>query len=113
MTTEEIKAINNRIAELEKAKNELEEEKKEFEKNLNEHFKAKKEPISAELKVLKNKVRWYNYANKHYEYKDYSTSLAVQLFGKRAKDLTPEEKKEYNRLMAQKTRNKMRKQVDK
>lgn len=41
MTIEEIKAINNRIAELEKAKNELKEEKKSLEKKLNEHFKAR------------------------------------------------------------------------
>lgn len=34
MTIEEIKEINNRIAELEKAKNELKEEKKSLEKNL-------------------------------------------------------------------------------
>ena len=112
MTIEEIKAINNRIAELEKAKNELKEEKKSLEKKLNEHIKARKEPVLAELRVLKNKVRWYNYANEHYDYKNYSTSPAVQLFGKRAKDLTPEEKKEYNRLMVQKTRSKRRKQVE-
>lgn len=100
ITPKEQQAITDRIAELESQKDNLSMELEEFKNKL----QLRKNEISAELRVLKRKVAWYKYAASHYESKDYSTSPAMQLFGKRAKDLTPEEKKEYNRLMTQKSR---------
>lgn len=100
MTPEDQKAIIDKISELESQKDNLSTELTDFKSKL----KLRRNEISSELRELKKKVRWYEYANKHYEYKDYSTSPAVQLFGKRAKDLTPEEKKEYQRIMTQKCR---------
>lgn len=102
MKPEDIKEIENKILELEKKKDDLSKEFECFKKNI----KLRKNEISAEMRKLKNKIRWYKYANEHYNYKDYSESPSVQLFGKRAKDLTPEEKREYQRIMTRKSRQK-------
>lgn len=45
-------------------------------------------------KKLTNKVRWYEYTEKDVR-KDYTDSIAFQMFGKRLKDLTEREKREY------------------
>ena len=86
-TPEEIQAINDRIAELE----------------------TKKKSIAVELKKLKKQVAWSKYSERYYTPADHSQDLAVQMFGKRLKDLSPEERKAYNRMVTQKTRARRRK----
>lgn len=99
-THEEIKAIEDRISELERNKRELDIDLEEYKNRI----KQTKKSISIEISKLKRKIDSYKYYRSNYDLKDYSTSPAFQLFGKRAKDLTPEEKKEYQRIMTQKSR---------
>ena len=61
--------------------------------------------LQEKRKKLKNKIRWYDYT-KDKPQNQYVGGFSQQHFGKRAKDLTPEEKKEYNRLLTQKSRQK-------
>lgn len=105
-TPEQWKAINDRVAELETQKKNLSLELEEFKRQLN----LRKKTIVTELNALKKKVHYRKFYEQHYGLKDYSTSPAVQLFGKREKDLTPEERREYNKLMMREYRNKRRKQ---
>lgn len=70
--------------------------KLEFEKkikSLKDEYAKKKKEILDKKAVLVKKIRWQEFSKTHYTPKDLSNSLAFQLFGKRAKDLTPEEKK--------------------
>ena len=61
--------------------------------------------LQEKRKRLKNRIRWYDYT-KNKPQEQYISGFSQQHFGKRAKDLTPEEKKEYNRLLTQKSRQK-------
>ena len=55
---------------------------------------------------LKKRIDWYKQSqNLSHSYRQ---GLAFQLFGKRMKDLTPEELREYNRISARKSRQKMK-----
>lgn len=105
-TPEEIQAINNRIAELETQRNALPLELEEFKRKLS----LRKQAISTELKALRKKIAWRKYSEQHYTYADHSQDIAVQMFGKRLRDLSPEERKAYNRVRAQQSRAKRRKQ---
>lgn len=51
-----------------------------------------------------NQKRWEKYASKTYVPVDHSRDLAMQMFGKRRRDLTPEEMREYNRECARRSR---------
>lgn len=51
-----------------------------------------------------NQKRWAKYAEKTYVPVDHSQDRAMQMFGKRLRDLTPEEKREYNRESARRSR---------
>ena len=61
--------------------------------------------LQEKRKKLKNKIRWYDYT-KDKPQNQYAGGFSQQHFGKRAKDLTPEEKREYHKLLAQKSRQK-------
>jgi hypothetical protein len=63
--------------------------------------------LQEKRKKLKNKIRWYDYT-KNKPQNQYINGFSQQYFGKRAKDLSPEEKKEYQRLLTQKSRQKNR-----
>ena len=52
--------------------------------------------LRAEKKKLVDKIRWYEYTEKDNR-KDYTKTLAFQMFGKRLKDLTEDEKREYGK----------------
>jgi hypothetical protein len=54
-------------------------------------------------KKLTNKVRWYEYTEKDVR-KDYTDSIAFQMFGKRLKDLTEREKREYTKECTRRSR---------
>ena len=75
-------------------------------KALKEEYAKKKKEILGKKAVLVKKIRWQEFSNSHYERKDWSNSFCVQHFGKRAKDLTPEERKEYQRLQTKMSREK-------
>lgn len=51
-----------------------------------------------------NAARWRKYAETNYVPVDHSNDLAVRMFGKRLRDLTPDEKREYNRLRTRESR---------
>lgn len=88
---------------------------------LREETEAEIARIRAEAKVretalrerrakLKNKVRWRDYAKEKYVPVDHSEDKAMKMFGKRLKDLTPEELREYNRLCARMSRERRKKE---
>ena len=104
-TPEELQAIQDRIAELENQRSALPLELEEFKRQLN----LRKQVINAELKALRKKMAWHKYSEQHYNYADHSQDIAVQMFGKRLKDLSPEETREYNRVRAQQSRARRRK----
>lgn len=103
-TPEEIQAIHDRIAELESQRNALPLELEAFKRKLS----LRKRAISKELRTLKRKTYWQKYHQPHYNYIDHSQDISVQMFGKRLKDLSPEETREYNRVRMQASRNKRR-----
>ena len=55
--------------------------------------------------LIKRKISWYEYSNEKLLH-SYRQGLSYELFGKRKKDLTEEELKEYNRISAKRTREK-------
>lgn len=61
-----------------------------------ENIKEKITLLREEKKRLIDRVRWYEYTEQD-KRKDYTKTLAFQMFGKRLKDLTEDEKKEYGR----------------
>lgn len=75
-------------------------------KVLKEKYKKNKKAILDKKANFVKKIRWQEFSNSHYEKKDWSNSFCVQHFGKRAKDLTPEERKEYQRLQTKMSREK-------
>lgn len=60
----------------------------------------------AELRRKKNLLlrRFYYYKHRNDNVRDYKKGLAVQLFGKRQKDLNDEERKEYQRVRKRNSR---------
>ena len=76
-------------------------------------LKAEYEEIDKQCKALreyrtklKKRLDWYRQTQSLSH--SYRQGLAFQLFGKRVKDLTPEELREYNRISARKSRQKMK-----
>ena len=63
-------------------------------------------PTINEIRGLKRRVRWYEYSDS--TLKDHTTDYAVKMFGKRFKDLTAEEKREYKRTTTRMYREKAR-----
>lgn len=61
-----------------------------------ENIKEKITLLREEKKRLIDRVRWYEYTERD-KRKDYTKTLAFQMFGKRLKDLTEDEKKAYRR----------------
>ena len=57
--------------------------------------------------LIKRKISWYEYSNEKLLH-SYRQGLSYELFGKRKKDLTKEELKEYNRISARRTREKQK-----
>lgn len=62
-----------------------------------EHLKQEISKLRDEKEKLANKVRWYEYSREKFTPKDYTKSIAFLMFGKRLKDLTDEERRQYNR----------------
>lgn len=54
--------------------------------------------------VSYNQKRWADYSARTYIPQDHSNDLAVKMFGKRLRDLTSEEKREYNKLRTRESR---------
>lgn len=88
---------------------------------LKEETEAEIARIRAEAKVretelrerrakLKSKVRWRDYAKENYVHVDHSADKAMKMFGKRLKDLTPEELREYNRHCTRMSRERRKKE---
>lgn len=107
-TPEELQAINDRIAELETQKNNLPLELEDFKRQI----KERKQTITAEINKLKRKIAWQKFSEQHYTPANHDNDIAVQMFGKRLRDLSPEEKKEYNRIRTQQSRARRRKQSE-
>ena len=63
-----------------------------------------------EESALKKRIDWYNYSKSRSN--SYKQGLAYQLFGKRMKDLTPEELREYNRISASRSRKKAKESAE-
>ena len=63
-------------------------------------------PTINEIRELKRRVHWYEYSDG--TLKDHTTDFAVKMFGKRFKDLTAEEKREYKRTTTRMYREKAR-----
>lgn len=57
--------------------------------------------------LIKRKISWYEYSNGKLLH-SYRQGLSYELFGKRKKDLTKEELKEYNRVSAKRTRERIK-----
>ena len=57
--------------------------------------------------LIKRRIAWYEYSNEKLLH-SYRQGLSFELFGKRKKDLTKEELKEYNRISAKRTRERMK-----
>ena len=107
-TPEEWQAIESRIAELETQRNNLPLELEDFKRQIKERKKA----ITAEITRLKKKIAWREFSEQHYTPANHDNDIAVQMFGKRLRDLSSEEKKEYNRIRTQQSRARRRKQND-
>lgn len=103
-TPEELQAINDRIAELETQRNNLPLELEEFKRQI----QLRKKAITAEIIKLKKKIAWSKFSEQHYTPANHDNDIAVQMFGKRLRDLSPEERKEYNRIRTQQSRAKRR-----
>ena len=63
-------------------------------------------PTINEIRGLKRRVYWYEYSDS--TLKDHTADFAVRMFGKRFKDLTAEEKREYKRATTRMYREKAR-----
>lgn len=63
-------------------------------------------PTINEIRGLKRRVYWYEYSDS--TLKDHTADFAVRMFGKRFKDLTAEEKREYKRTTTRMYREKAR-----
>ena len=87
------------VEEYENLKENLEEAEKKYQK-------AKKERDD-----IKKRIRWYEESQSRLSMK-YKEGRAYKMFGKRAKDLSVEEKQEYNRIMAQESRNRIKRGED-
>lgn len=86
-----------------------EEEYRQLEREYEEvdqQYKAIRERRAA----LKKRIDWYNYSKSRSN--SYKQGLAYQLFGKRMKDLTPEELREYNRISASRSRKKAKESAE-
>ena len=59
--------------------------------------------------VSYNVERWRKYTEANYVPVDHSNDMAVQMFGKRLRDLSPDEKREYNRLRTRESRERRKK----
>lgn len=91
LLTKEINGINKRIEEYKK-----------------EQLLYKK-TLRKQRATLVRKIAWQEYSEKNFIKKDYTKTLAFELFGKRLKDLTKEEKREYNKILTRKIRQKNKK----
>lgn len=71
-----------------------------------ERLKKEIKQLQTVKKKLADKVRWYDYSKDKLSSNDYENGFAVKHFGKRYKQLTPDELKEYRRLQANRSRHK-------
>lgn len=93
-------------AKIEKIKQELTKELAE----IKDENKAQKTALTKELNKVKKQIKWHEFYSTSYGYKDHTNSLAYQMFGKRLKDLTDEEKAEYNKITTQQSRERKKEQ---
>ena len=101
---EELLTINEKILEFDNAIKKLQNETKNFIKNYIKQKKAEEKILREERAKLLKIVSWQKYYNETHQKKDATQTKAYKLFGKAYKDLTLEEKKEYNRISQRKTR---------
>lgn len=78
-------------------------------KVLKEKYKKDKRDILDKKAKFVKKIKWQEFSNSHYTKKDYAGTIAYKLFGKRKKDLTEEERKEYNRICTRLSRERNKK----
>lgn len=84
---------------------EFEELKKQYDE-LDNQYKDIKEKRA----LVKRKIDWYTYSKDIMRH-SYRQGLSYELFGKRKKDLSPEELREYNRISARRSREKLKEQM--
>lgn len=70
-----------------------------------ERLKKEIKQLQTQKKRLADKVRWYDYTKDKLSTK-HTNGFAFQHFGKRFKELTPDELREYRRLQANNSRHK-------
>lgn len=70
-----------------------------------ELLKKQIKQLQAEKKKLTDKVRWFDYSKDKLKY-EHVNGFAYQHFGKRHKDLTEDERREYHRLCQYQRRHK-------
>ena len=70
-----------------------------------ERLKNEIKQLQTQKKRLTDKVRWYDYSKDKLS-SNYTSGFAVQHFGKRFKELTPDELREYRREQANRSRHK-------
>ena len=97
------------MAKNEKIKQELMQELAE----IKDENKAQKTALTKELNKVKKQIKWHEFYSTTYGREDHTNGLAMQLFGKRQKDLTEEEKAEYNRITTRKSRERRKREAKK
>lgn len=80
----------------------IEEEKNQRICNVKNYYKNEKMKVKKQIALIKRRIYWHN--NNKYKQKDYSNTIAWEMFGKRLRDLTIEEKREYNKIRTRKSR---------
>lgn len=81
--------------------------KKQMEESIQEYsvkIQELKKELCAERRAVSKQLAYKAFADKHPKPKEYSLTLAMELFGKRYKDLTAEEKRKYGNYTARKYR---------
>jgi septal ring factor EnvC (AmiA/AmiB activator) len=105
MTQEELKKFENDIENLSKEISRIYEDIEIFTLQMKKRAKKLREKRAR----LAKRVKWHYFSERHYEKKDYSKTLAFEMFGKRYKDLTIEELREYKKVITRKVREKYKK----
>ena len=107
---EEFSTINKKILDLDNAIKKLQTETKNFIDNYIKQKKGEEKILREERAKLLKIVNWQKYYNKTHQKKDATQTKVYKLFGKAYKDLTEEEKREYNAILQRQSRKTKRNQ---
>lgn len=103
-------AIETMVAELDAELISLKKETEAEIARIRAEAKVRETELRERRAKLKGKIRWREYAEDRYVPKDHSEDRAMKMFGKRRKDLTPEELREYNKIGARMSRERRKKE---